>query len=45
MTPFLWIGFYWLKATEELAGDNLLFMTQLPGVLDTDLINPGKMKS
>ena len=41
---FLWISFNYLKATEPLRGDSLLFATQSPGVPDTHLIDLGRMK-
>ena len=42
--PFLWMGFKFLKATESLWGDSLLFTTQSPGIPGTRLINLSGMK-
>ena len=42
--PFLWIRFNFLKATEPLQGNGLLFTTQSPEVSGTHLIEPGRMK-
>ena len=41
--PLLWMEFSCLKATELLRGNSLLFTTQSPGVLGTDLIDPRRM--
>ena len=41
---FLWMGFNWLKATEPLRGDILLFTIQFPGVPDTQIIDLRRMK-
>ena len=38
------MGFNCLKAREPLQGDGLLFTIQFPGVPDTQLIDPGRMK-
>ena len=37
-SPYSWMGFNCLKATEPLRGDNLLFTTWSPGVRSTHLI-------
>ena len=42
--PFLWMGFNWLKATEPLQGDSLLFTTKSPEIPGTHLINLRRMK-
>ena len=41
---FLWMGFNCLNTTEPLQGDGLLYTTKSPEILDTHLINHGKMK-
>ena len=38
-SPFLWMGFNYLTATEPLQGVSLLFSTYVPGVPRTHLIN------
>ena len=42
--PFLWMRFNFLKITEPLLGDSLLFTTQFPGVPGTHLINFSRLK-
>ena len=42
--PFLWMGFNFLKATEALRGEGLLFIAKCPGVPGTHLINFDRMK-
>ena len=42
--PFLWMGFNFLKATEPLRGEGLLFIAKCPGVPGTQLINFDRMK-
>ena len=42
--PLLWMEFNCLKATELLRGNSLLFTTQSPGGLGTDLIDLRRMK-
>ena len=42
--PFLWMWFKFLKATEKLQGDSLLFTTQSSGGPGTHLINFVLMK-
>ena len=42
--PIFWMGPNYLKDTEPLRGDSLLFTTQSPGVPDTHLINFGGRK-
>ena len=41
MTPFLWMGFYCLKATESLRGGSLIFATKFPEIPGTHLIDLG----
>ena len=41
---FLQMGFNYLKATEPLQRDSLLFTIQAPEVHGTHLIDPGRMK-
>ena len=38
------MGFNCLKATEQLRGDSLLFITKSPGVSGAHYIHLGKMK-
>ena len=33
--PFSWIGFSWLKATEPLLGDSLVFTSKFPEIPGT----------
>ena len=42
--PTLWMGPNYLKDTEPLRGDSLLFTIQSPGVPGTHLINFGGRK-
>ena len=41
---FLWMGFNFLKATEPLRGDSLLFATKFPEIPGTHLIDLGRME-
>ena len=43
-SPFLWMGFNCLKATEPLHGGSLLFITKFPEIPSTHLVNLRKMK-
>ena len=42
--PFLLMGFNYLKTTEPLQGDSLLFTTTSPEGPGTHLINLGRVK-
>ena len=42
--PSLWMGFNCLKAIQPLRGGSLLFNTKFPEILDTHLIDHGRMK-
>ena len=43
-SPFLWIGFNCLKATEPLQEDSVLFSLNFPGVPGTHIVDFKKMK-
>ena len=38
MAPFLWMGFNYLKTTEPLRGDRLLFTTKFPDISGSHLM-------
>ena len=44
-SPFLWIGFNCINATEPLRGDNLLSTIKSRGSSGTHLIDIGRVKS
>ena len=44
MVPFLWMRFDYLKATQRLQGDTLLFTIRSQGGPPSHLIDLGKMK-
>ena len=42
--PFFWMRFNYLKDTEPLRGDSLLFTTKFPEITGTHLVDFGRMK-
>ena len=42
--PFIWMGFNYLKATEQLGGGSLLFTNKFPEIPGTHLIKLRRMK-